>query len=121
MAIHIPVIRLRARQPSRRSIFIALKTYSNVPKSLRRTSRQRRPFPAKCPPRHRHSQHGTGCGHRACPPRGSTGARAYETFVRCFEQGTLIRVTGDIIALSPPLIASEQQIEDLFASGATRT
>ena len=47
---------------------------------------------------------------------GQPGARAYETFVRCFENGTLIRVTGDIIALSPPLIISKQQIDDLFAA-----
>ncbi|MFJ5370545.1 aspartate aminotransferase family protein, partial [Bosea sp. CER48] len=29
---------------------------------------------------------------------GAVGARAYEAFVDCFEQGLLIRVTGDIIA-----------------------
>jgi beta-alanine--pyruvate transaminase len=47
---------------------------------------------------------------------GQPGARGYETFVRCFENGTLVRVTGDIIALSPPLIISAQQIEDLFSA-----
>ncbi len=36
---------------------------------------------------------------------GAPGARAYEVFTRCFhDKGLLIRVTGDIIALSPPLI-----------------
>jgi beta-alanine--pyruvate transaminase len=43
------------------------------------------------------------------------GARGYETFVKCFESGVLIRVTGDIIALSPPLIVSESQIDEMFA------
>ncbi|RFC64443.1 aspartate aminotransferase family protein [Fulvimarina endophytica] len=36
--------------------------------------------------------------------------RAYSAFVRAFETGLLIRVTGDIIALSPPLIVSKDDI-----------
>ena len=35
---------------------------------------------------------------------GAPGARAYDVFTDCFREGLLIRVTGDIIALSPPLI-----------------
>ena len=35
---------------------------------------------------------------------GAPGKRAYDVFVDCFEKGLLIRVTGDIIALSPPLM-----------------
>jgi beta-alanine--pyruvate transaminase len=31
-------------------------------------------------------------------------------FLDCFEQGVLIRTTGDTIALSPPLIISAEQI-----------
>jgi beta-alanine--pyruvate transaminase len=34
-------------------------------------------------------------------------------FQRAFDRGLLIRVTGDIIALSPPLIISEAQIAEL--------
>ncbi len=45
---------------------------------------------------------------------GQVGARAYETFVKCYEAGVLIRVTGDIIAISPPLIISEAQISEIF-------
>jgi len=41
------------------------------------------------------------------PRAGAPGARAYEAFVDCFERGLLIRVTGDVIALSPPLIIEE--------------
>jgi beta-alanine--pyruvate transaminase len=41
---------------------------------------------------------------------GQPGARGYEVFTRCFEQGVLIRVTGDIIALSPPLIVEPGEI-----------
>lgn len=45
---------------------------------------------------------------------GKLGARAFQVFTQCFEKGALIRVTGDIIALSPPLIIEKQQIDDLF-------
>ena len=44
---------------------------------------------------------------------GQPGARAFDAFVRCFEQGVLIRVTGDTIALSPPLIIETAQIDQL--------
>jgi beta-alanine--pyruvate transaminase len=42
---------------------------------------------------------------------GAPGARAYDVFVDCFEKGLLVRVTGDIIALSPPLIVSTAEID----------
>ena len=48
------------------------------------------------------------------PRPGAAGKRAYESFVKAFEAGVLIRVTGDIIALSPPLIIEKQQIDRLF-------
>lgn len=41
------------------------------------------------------------------------GSRAYDIFVDCFEKGLLIRVTGDIIALSPPLILENDHIETI--------
>lgn len=46
---------------------------------------------------------------------GAVGARAYDVFVDCFNKGLLIRVTGDIIALSPPLIVNQQEIEDIVS------
>jgi len=48
------------------------------------------------------------------PRAGQPGKRAYEVFVKAFEAGVLIRVTGDIIALSPPLIVERAQIERIF-------
>ena len=46
---------------------------------------------------------------------GKPGARAYDVFTRCFHQeDLLIRVTGDIIALSPPLIIEKSQIDQIF-------
>ncbi len=41
------------------------------------------------------------------------GKRAYDVFVDCFQRGLLIRVTGDIIALSPPLIIEPGQIAEM--------
>jgi beta-alanine--pyruvate transaminase len=46
---------------------------------------------------------------------GAPGARAYETFVKCFADGLLVRVTGDIIAMSPPLILERSHIETIVA------
>jgi beta-alanine--pyruvate transaminase len=43
---------------------------------------------------------------------GAVGARAYEAFVECFRAGLLVRVTGDVIALSPPLIIEESHIDE---------
>ena len=41
--------------------------------------------------------------------------RAFSAFVRAFEKGYLIRTTGDIIALSPPLIINKSQIDELIS------
>ena len=48
------------------------------------------------------------------PIPGKPGLRGYNTFVRAFEQGLLIRVTGDIVAMSPPLIIEKQHIDQVF-------
>ncbi len=45
----------------------------------------------------------------------AVGARAYDVFVDCFERGLLIRVTGDIIALSPPLIVDRKEIDTMVS------
>ena len=42
-------------------------------------------------------------------------ARAYDVFVDCFKSGAYIRYTGDIIALSPPLIAEKSHIDDIIS------
>ena len=47
------------------------------------------------------------------PIDGQPGKRAFDAFVAAFEAGILIRATGDIIAMSPPLIISEAQIDEL--------
>ncbi|MGI4815768.1 MAG: aspartate aminotransferase family protein [Janthinobacterium lividum] len=45
---------------------------------------------------------------------GAPGSRAYEVFVKCFEQGLLVRCTADVLALSPPLIVEPAQIDRMF-------
>ncbi|MBB6485835.1 aspartate aminotransferase family protein [Rhizobium lusitanum] len=50
------------------------------------------------------------------PRDGAPGTRAYDVFVDCFNKGLLIRVTGDIIALSPPLIIERAQIETIVST-----
>ncbi|TGP23117.1 MULTISPECIES: aspartate aminotransferase family protein [unclassified Mesorhizobium] len=48
------------------------------------------------------------------PIPGSPTKRAFSAFVKAFERGALIRTTGDIIALSPPLIITKGQINELI-------
>ena len=49
------------------------------------------------------------------PRPGAPGTRAYDVFTRCFhEENLLIRVTGDVIALSPPLILDKGHIDTIF-------
>jgi beta-alanine--pyruvate transaminase len=48
------------------------------------------------------------------PRPGKPGARAFDAFQRAYDKGLLIRVTGDIIALSPPLIVEKSHIDRIF-------
>ncbi len=47
------------------------------------------------------------------PIAGEPTKRAFSCFLRAYEKGCLIRTTGDIIAMSPPLIISKGQIDEL--------
>jgi beta-alanine--pyruvate transaminase len=43
------------------------------------------------------------------------GARAYEAMNRAFhDEGVMVRITGETLALTPPLIVSEAQIGEIF-------
>lgn len=48
------------------------------------------------------------------PIAGEPTKRAFEAFLRAYDAGILIRTTGDIIAMSPPLIISKAQIDELI-------
>ena len=49
----------------------------------------------------------------------AVGRRAYDAMVKAFsEQDLVIRITGDTIAFTPPLIVSEREIEEIFGKVA---
>ena len=48
------------------------------------------------------------------PRAGKPGARGFEIFLKCFERGVMVRQTGDVIAVSPPLIIEPKQIARIF-------
>ncbi|HWJ89445.1 MAG TPA: aspartate aminotransferase family protein [Pelagibacterium sp.] len=47
------------------------------------------------------------------PIAGQPTKRAFAAFVKAYERGVLIRTTGDIIALSPPLIVEKADIDQI--------
>ncbi len=60
---------------------------------------------------------GLVCGIELDSIPGKPTARAFSVFLKCFEEkGVLIRTTGDIIALSPPLIIEKSHIDQLFGA-----
>jgi beta-alanine--pyruvate transaminase len=48
------------------------------------------------------------------PIAGSPSKRAFDVFLDCYEHGALVRTTGDIVALSPPLIIERSQIDQII-------
>lgn len=48
------------------------------------------------------------------PRKGKPGQRAMDVFRHSFDSGLLTRVTGDIVALSPPLIVEKPQVDRIF-------
>jgi beta-alanine--pyruvate transaminase len=50
------------------------------------------------------------------PIPGAPTRRAFSAFLKAFEKGYMIRTTGDIIALSPPLIITKDQIDELIGA-----
>ena len=53
------------------------------------------------------------------PIAGQPGARGQAALKKAFAEGILIRTTGDIIALSPPLVLGRQHVDELFGKLAT--
>ncbi len=50
------------------------------------------------------------------PRPGKPTERAFDVFLQTYEKGVLTRVSGDIIALSPPLIVSKAQIDQIVGT-----
>lgn len=60
---------------------------------------------------------GLVCGIELDGIAGKPGARAYDLFSKAYwDKGVLTRTTGDIVALSPPLIINKAQIDEMFGS-----
>ena len=55
-------------------------------------------------------------GIELAPRPGKPTERALDIFRRCFDAGVLIRVTGDIVALSPPLIVETPHVDRIFGA-----
>jgi beta-alanine--pyruvate transaminase len=53
-------------------------------------------------------------GVELTPIAGAPTKRAFDIFLDCYDKGALVRTTGDIIALSPPLIIDRSQIDQLI-------
>jgi len=53
-------------------------------------------------------------GVELSPLPGEPAKRAFNVFLDCWEQGVLVRTTGDIVALSPPLIIETAQIDRII-------
>ena len=47
------------------------------------------------------------------PRDGAIGARGNEAFGAAFDRGVLVRATGDIVAVAPPLVVEEEEIETI--------
>ncbi|RJG12888.1 aspartate aminotransferase family protein [Pseudomonas cavernicola] len=53
-------------------------------------------------------------GVQLAPNAEGVGKRGYQVFEQCFQDDLLVRVTGDIVAMSPPLIIEKAQIDTLI-------
>jgi beta-alanine--pyruvate transaminase len=53
-------------------------------------------------------------GIELAPLPGEPAKRAFNIFLECWEQGVLVRTTGDTVALSPPLIIEKGHIERII-------
>ncbi len=58
---------------------------------------------------------GLVAGIEFSPRPGAANKRAFEIFTKAFEKGLMVRVTGETIAVSPPLIIEKPQIDQLVS------
>jgi beta-alanine--pyruvate transaminase len=50
------------------------------------------------------------------PRPGAPNARGFETHMRCYEKGVLVRQTGDVIAIAPALIVEDKHIDQIVST-----
>ena len=48
------------------------------------------------------------------PRQNQAGSRAFDVFNECYKRGLLVRITGDTLAFSPPLIIEPSHMDDIF-------
>ncbi len=60
--------------------------------------------------------HGLVGAVELAPRPGAPGTRGFDTYLRCFERGVLVRQTADIIALAPAFIVEDAQIDRMAAT-----
>jgi beta-alanine--pyruvate transaminase len=65
---------------------------------------------------------GLVAGIELTPIAGQPTKRAFDVFLDCYDKGVMLRTTGDIVALSPPLIVQSAHIEQMVETlrGAIR-
>jgi beta-alanine--pyruvate transaminase len=56
---------------------------------------------------------GLACGIDFESRKDAPGARGYDTFLKAFELGLMVRQAGDCIAMSPPLVIEKNQIDEI--------
>ena len=61
---------------------------------------------------------GLVAGIELAPRDGEPAKRGYDVFLGCYEDGVLVRTTGDTVALSPPLIVEKPQIDQIVETVA---
>ncbi|MGI9452561.1 MAG: aspartate aminotransferase family protein [Geminicoccaceae bacterium] len=52
------------------------------------------------------------------PLAGAPGKRTFEIMVECFERGLMVRISGDTIAFSPPLISERSHLDEMIGTVA---
>jgi beta-alanine--pyruvate transaminase len=58
--------------------------------------------------------YGLVAGIELAPRAGAPGSRGYDAMVAAFNAGLLVRITGDTIALSPPLVIERKDVDRIF-------
>ena len=47
------------------------------------------------------------------PRVGAPGARGFDAYLKCYETGLMVRQIGDVLAMSPPLVVGESEIDEM--------
>lgn len=47
------------------------------------------------------------------PRAGAPGARGFDAYLKCYETGLMVRQIGDVVAMSPPLVVGEAEIDEM--------